>query len=451
MERIIDPRLFRLEAAHIDWLAAIRQAGEQHSDALERFRTSQRSRLTCALRWHVAAHRGNYQAGTERGIGLPSGPFQVFRRPSINLPPMPVASTEVFGWPFLLDTLVRRFDDLYGMIRVDVNTPVEATVVGLADPSDQASVLTRSVVPAGGGTIELHGGGMGGIAFPVTSSVSNIVGVLQSAYESLGGWQQRRARGPAGQARRVVHRRRPRPTPRLARQPDGASRRRRRPPGARVPRVRVAAADGARGEGAAVGAAGLRRPARRAGRHADPRAARRPGPPAVRADAAAVERARAAAVHVRRPADVGTRRGGPHLPDQRPPGRRQLGPLPQPGPRLRHQRRRAAAGQLRHRTVPRRVALRLPRRRPVRQRARRRIGTGRADRPGAAADPGTDAADAVRARCGAARRGTAGGARAALRRQRARVVGAATGDDVHARRQLRRGARRRRRARGRAC
>ena len=185
MERIVDPRLFRLEAAHIDWLAAIRQAGEPHSDAL-----SERSRLTCALRWHVAAHRGNYQAGTERGIGLPSGPFQVFRRPSINLPPMPVASTEVFGWPFLLDTRVRRFDDLYGMIRVDVDTPVEATVVGLADPSDQASVLTRSVVPAGGGTIELHGGGMGGIAFPRTSSVSNIVGVLQSAYESLGGWQR---------------------------------------------------------------------------------------------------------------------------------------------------------------------------------------------------------------------------------------------------------------------
>ena len=115
MERIIDPRLFRLEAAHIDWLAASRQAGEPHSDAL-----SERSRLTCALRWHVAAHRGNYQAGVERGIGLPTGPFQVFRRPSINLPPLPVASTEVFGWPFLLDTRVRRFDDLYGMIRVDV-------------------------------------------------------------------------------------------------------------------------------------------------------------------------------------------------------------------------------------------------------------------------------------------------------------------------------------------
>ncbi len=168
----------------------------------------------------------------------------------------------------------------------------------------------------------------------------------------------------------------------------------------------------------------------------------------VRADAAAVDRARAAAVHDRRPADVGTGRGGPHLPDQGPPGRRQLGPLPQPGARLRHQRRRAAAGQLRHRTVPRRVALRLPGRRPVRPRTRRRVGAGRADRPGAAADPGADAADAVRARCGAACRGTADGARAALRRQRARVVGAATGDDVHARRQLRRGARRRRRTRG---
>lgn len=189
MERVIDARLFTVEAAHIDWLVAIRQAGDLHGDAFSRFRTSERSRLTCALRWHVAAHRGNYQDGEDRGIGLPTGPFQVFRRPSLNVAPDPVASDEVFGWPLLMQMRVRRFDELYGMIRLHVNTPVETMILGLADPSDQASIITRSVVPAGGGDIELHGAGMGGVAFALSASVSNIVGVRQVVYETLGDWQ----------------------------------------------------------------------------------------------------------------------------------------------------------------------------------------------------------------------------------------------------------------------
>jgi len=194
VDRIIDARLFTVEAAHIDWAEAIRRAGGFDRDARRAaVGTSEQTRRTCALRWHVAAHRGNYDAGfdggKDRGIGLPTGPFQVFRRPSLDVGPKPIDSDEVFGWPLLTTMRVRRFDDLYGMLRLDVTTPTATMVLGLADPSDQASIITRSFAPAGTSSVELHGAGMAGIAFGSAVSVGNIQGVPQRIYKQLGDWE----------------------------------------------------------------------------------------------------------------------------------------------------------------------------------------------------------------------------------------------------------------------
>ena len=188
MDRIVDPYLFTVEAAHIDWMVQIRQRGELQGAILEQFKKSKRSRFTCALRWHVAAHRGNFQGDKERGIGLPTGPFTVYRRVSSTIGPSPIAfETHTSG--FLIGVRTLHFEEPMGMVRLTINSATAGFVFGLTEPSEPWSIVTRSVVPAGGATIEVHGAGMCGLMLSDGMSVSNVEGVPQTAYDSLPSWQ----------------------------------------------------------------------------------------------------------------------------------------------------------------------------------------------------------------------------------------------------------------------
>jgi hypothetical protein len=191
--RIVDNNLFVVEAALIDWLGVLRDKGQSTGPAADAFKRSGRARFSVALRWHLAAHRGNPRfepdkPPVEQGIGLPTGPFTVWRRPS--LPPGNLSPVGLSTFDFLLlGQRVVRFDRRLGMARVTVTHPAGTVIYGLTDPTDPRSAITQASVPAGTTQVELYGPGLAGLLLPTDATVGAVVGIPEKDYQAVSAWQ----------------------------------------------------------------------------------------------------------------------------------------------------------------------------------------------------------------------------------------------------------------------
>lgn len=188
MRRIVDPNVFTVEAAHIDWLLELRKRRRLHERRSQP--TEKRSRYSTALRWHVAAHRGNPGGddGRDQGIGLPTGPFVVWRRPSVSeFEEHEVAWSRrsFFG---VAETAV--LEERLAYARVEVTSVHEGTIFGLADAAQPLSIVAEARLPGGTSSVQLHGSGITGLLFPSTLTIQSIVGVNVDAYHEVGDWEQ---------------------------------------------------------------------------------------------------------------------------------------------------------------------------------------------------------------------------------------------------------------------
>jgi hypothetical protein len=193
--RIVDSAWFSLEAAYIDWLTVLRQRHQLDAGLLARAMTIHQptgpfrgAPLTVALRWHLNAGRGNLDAdGNDRGIGLPTGPFTVWRRPST-----PTEFEEAVGFDlvnFFGGIRVARFDRRLAMARLEVDSPVAGTVFGLTNPALPLSIVTRSQVPSGHTTVEMHGADLAGVLLLDGVDLLSVRGVASTAFHDDSEWK----------------------------------------------------------------------------------------------------------------------------------------------------------------------------------------------------------------------------------------------------------------------
>jgi hypothetical protein len=205
MNRIVDPSLFVAEAVHIDWLVAARKRGQlgdatshttsragavRASRLVGAVHEGRTARLTAALRWHVAAHRGNFDGERDRGIGLPTGPFTVWRRASFSSQlehTVPWRSRSYWQLPGYRGI---ELGARLAMARVEVTSSAGGFVFGLADPSTHLSAVTRSVAPAGTTQVELHAPGIAGLLVPPGMSLNAVAGVTVDDYQAIDGWEE---------------------------------------------------------------------------------------------------------------------------------------------------------------------------------------------------------------------------------------------------------------------
>ena len=142
--RIVDQTLFAAEAAYVDWAIMLRRRNvELPPNFDERF---------SALRWHVAAHHGNVLSFDgeflgERGIGLPTGPFTVWRRESRPPEGEPLGFVTVNLGTLGLSVVALEERVAFARVATDADAP--SMIFGLSDPSDPRSIVTRSLVAKG--------------------------------------------------------------------------------------------------------------------------------------------------------------------------------------------------------------------------------------------------------------------------------------------------------------
>ena len=193
--RIVDSRWLALEAAYIDWLIIMRQRHQLDPGRLASAMTIHQptgafrgARLTVALRWHLNAGRGNVDGdGRHRGIGLPTGPFTVWRRPSFRTELEEEVDFDVVRFPGGIR--VARFARRLAMARLELESPAAGTVFGLANPAQPLSIVTRSQVPSGQSTVEVHGAVLAGALFAEGIDLLSVRGVPSSVFHDAAEWE----------------------------------------------------------------------------------------------------------------------------------------------------------------------------------------------------------------------------------------------------------------------
>ena len=198
-ERIVDPRLFIVESALIHWASEARERGLK----IER----RGPQFVVALRWYINGARPNPANAPaidvpgdadvqipevklpDVGIGLPTGPFTVWRRPAqataaeqpIGFTPLPLTS---------INGQVVKFDEPLAMVRLTLlSASAVFPVYGLANAPDEQSVATMSHVQAGDSEVELRGPYLDGVIIHHSMTLTGVVGVPVGAYQALADWE----------------------------------------------------------------------------------------------------------------------------------------------------------------------------------------------------------------------------------------------------------------------
>ena len=186
--RLIDARLFWVESALLDWIAIYGSSQRQPIDVVVPDIDNPDFALRqAALRWNVNA--GNHVLGTEDPIGLPTGPFTVWRRRPLPLGDLeqPLTVTPLGGL-FLGYRLV-NFDRTVATVTLDVTSPSGGLVIGLANAPRPLSLLTWRDVPSGSVTVHLQAGRLNGLLVPPTMTINDARGSDPLEYAEAAEWE----------------------------------------------------------------------------------------------------------------------------------------------------------------------------------------------------------------------------------------------------------------------
>ena len=184
--RFTDSRLFWAESAMIDWsqLAEANEYAPVEADKPAEDWTPQQ----VGLRWHLNA--GKRTLPFMHRIGLPTGPFTVWRRDPSTIPEEtePI-EFEAHGGQFEGQRLV-TFTPTMATVTMRVSSTSGGFVVGLGNAPSPLSFLTWQQVPAGNDRmVTLRAGRLTGVLVPSNMTIHEVGGVRPQVFAGKDDWE----------------------------------------------------------------------------------------------------------------------------------------------------------------------------------------------------------------------------------------------------------------------
>ncbi len=173
MARIVDTTRFQAEGALIDWLVVARRLGQLETAALAGIHIPR----VLQLRWMI---RGD--------LGLPSGPFIVWRRPrkEKQLAPLSVESSTL---GFLGGVRLVDWHETMSAVEVDVSGGAGGVFAFLGSPQ-LLNVVAIANAPGGAATLQLSAPAMDGLIVAPGVSINAVRGIPANDYSALAGWEK---------------------------------------------------------------------------------------------------------------------------------------------------------------------------------------------------------------------------------------------------------------------
>lgn len=173
--RIYDPTVLKAQGALVDFTALLRQLGHSAAGAI-----GDRKLRRLLLRWQ-----------TNPGVGLPTEPFKVWRRPAMPVGQLHPVGFEVLPIPFYT---VIQFDTPLAAVGIRLESSVGGTMMAavLAGPPTLDGVLslqTWTVTAGGGRDVELHAPLITGLMLFNVTSHTDPLGLTIEESEKAQGWE----------------------------------------------------------------------------------------------------------------------------------------------------------------------------------------------------------------------------------------------------------------------
>lgn len=182
--RVIDPRLFWAESALLNWA----QIHELHEYApVEGFEPSREWAFRqVALRWHVYA--GTSDRRVHRPIGLPTGPFTVWRRP-VGVEARIEQPIDLAEKGFVNGLRVVAFRRPVATVTLHVTSAAGGAVFGLSHEPRLLSFVTWETVAGGNRVVRLRAGHLNGVAVPPGMVVTGAEGSDPHEFVERARWE----------------------------------------------------------------------------------------------------------------------------------------------------------------------------------------------------------------------------------------------------------------------
>jgi hypothetical protein len=173
--RVTDARLFWAEYAFLHWPSIYKpMLREEPIDVVLPALNPDLALKQVALRWHVNA--AEHPGGSKEPIGLPTGPFTVWRRRPFDYEELEKPLDFHTNGGLFLGLRLVTFHRTVATVTLEVQSSSGGAVFGLGNAPKPLSVLTWLSVPAGTTTIQLAAGRISGLLIPPTMTINDARG-----------------------------------------------------------------------------------------------------------------------------------------------------------------------------------------------------------------------------------------------------------------------------------
>ena len=172
MPRIVDTTRFEAQGALIDWLVVARRLGQFETGALAGVRVPR----VLQLRWMIHGE-----------LGLPSGPFVVWRRPRKQKQLVPL-NVDISTLGFLFGARLVDWHETMSAVEVDVSGA--GTVFAFLGAPLLFNVVATANAPGGAATLQLSAPAMDGLIVSPGVTVTAVRGIPADDLSELAGWEK---------------------------------------------------------------------------------------------------------------------------------------------------------------------------------------------------------------------------------------------------------------------
>lgn len=173
--RLTNARLFWAESAYLNWLSIYKpHLREQPIDVVLGPQSPDLAARQVALRWHINA--AEHPGGAKEPIGLPTGPFTVWRRPPFGYEDLEKPLDFHTNGGLFLGLRLVTFHRTVATVTLEVQSSNGGTVFGLGNAPKPLSILTWQSVPAGPASLQLAAGRINGLLIPPTMTITDARG-----------------------------------------------------------------------------------------------------------------------------------------------------------------------------------------------------------------------------------------------------------------------------------
>lgn len=172
MARIVDTTRFEAQGALLDWNVVARRLGHTHLAALAPVQFPR----VLQLRWMIHGE-----------LGLPSGPFIVWRRPRKQKQLVPL-NVDISTLGFLFGARLVDWHETMSAVEVDVSGA--GTVLAFLGAPLLTNVVATANAPGGAATLQLSAPAMDGLIVSPGVTVTAVRGIAAHAHSALAGWEK---------------------------------------------------------------------------------------------------------------------------------------------------------------------------------------------------------------------------------------------------------------------